>query len=274
MKKTFLLYVVAVLSILSLLAACGQNKATSSNAWTKEEVDNVFDLSELGVLAQASDDALLFGGKHVNPDYLTGQGYGRSYNLLNLGDDVLNALSYSQREYFVNATPEQLRFDLKTLGYTPGSFRRKVGIENEVVTLEDLRDSGLDSSLRSVSVETVLAPLAYSITGKSDYQSYALQCTTLNPRPTDYRIRAISSTTSSPSSYYLRTQTSLTIAGLFVAKYPKEVSTKSNGPTSSDTAQLDYRYTCLRPNDRASVSGWHKGKQTSTSAPVYASSRK
>jgi hypothetical protein len=272
MKRKSLLFMIFTSSILIFLTACGQNKTISSTAWTEQEVDNVFDLSELGQLAQNEAGKLTVGGKFIGEDSLSGLAYGRSYNLLRLSDDVLNSMSYSQREYFINATPDQLRSDLKALGYTPGGFRKKVGIVNETVTLKNLQDSGLYSSLKSISFESVLAPLAYDITGKSDFQSYALQCTTLNPRPTDYRIRAISSTTSTSSSNYLRTQTSLTIAGLFVAKYPQNVSTTSNGPTSSDTAQLDYRYTCLRPTAQARVSGWHKGKQTSTSTAIIKTS--
>jgi hypothetical protein len=128
------------------------------------------------------------------------------------------------------------------------------------------------TGLANVSLPTreTLAPLAYDITGKSTLESFVGTCASTS---FNYTIRATSSTTSSPSSYYLAAQTSLTVANVFRGKRPETVPTTPNGPTSSKTASFSYSYPCSRPGDRASVSGWHKGRQTSTSTAVFKTSR-
>jgi hypothetical protein len=137
MKNKVALFTTIISSIFVLSAACGQSKDGSSTTWTKQEVDNVFDLSELGVLSQDTSGKPLFGGKYLNPEFLTGQAYGRNYNLLRLDDDVLNSLSEQARDFYINASSGELRVTLRELGLSPSEFRNKLQVNSDKVTLKD-----------------------------------------------------------------------------------------------------------------------------------------
>lgn len=114
---------------------------------------------------------------------------------------------------------------------------------------------------------TDLHPQAYSITGRTTGDAFVLDCNVGNG---SYRIRSVSSTTSTPASYYIAAKTTLVLGGVTRGSSP--VVEKSPGPISSVAATFNYTAVCQKVFQKASATGWHKGKQTSASAGIIKTS--
>lgn len=110
---------IAVLSSLSLLAlsACNVRETTETDvAWTQAEINQVFDLKELGEVERRKDGTIVLGDKILDPSYVSSQSYGKDYNLLDLSDDVLNALPIEVRDALELANADELRLTLAHYG--------------------------------------------------------------------------------------------------------------------------------------------------------------
>ncbi len=106
-SRIFAIRMVIVLFGISAMVSC--NQATSLSPWTRQEVDTVFDLTELGKADVDTKGNLTLGGRVLDQSFVTTQTYGRTVNLLGLDDAAYNAMTPSVAQSIFFATPEQLR---------------------------------------------------------------------------------------------------------------------------------------------------------------------
>lgn len=272
-----------LLGILALLAACSSMAAPQAPAvWTLAELDNVLDLAELGALAPVGDGTIMIGGKRLPlqlRDEFRNVAYGRTFNFLSLDDSVINALPIPMRDFFLDASPDELRDALAQIGVSVADIRRLQNLNpNGNITWQAFRTSVYSVAEKAGKLDLFnvsrlnsrenadpapLAPLAtYDITGKTVVNSYPFDC---GPSSGSFRIISTSSTTSNVSSYYLAAKTSLTVGGVLRSDpYHKEAF----GPISGVSDAYTYRHPCQTPGSSTSASGWHKGKNTSSSTAI------
>ncbi len=275
----------------ALLASCGTTSTADTpgsqhvqapSSWTQAELDNVLDLSELGKVTLTDDGAIKVGGKLL-PSQLKNSrnlGYGRTLNYLKLNDETLNALPASARDFFLEASPEELQSALAETGVSikgikqlwdskpSGNITWQAFRDNVYKVAEKAGKAHLFDVSRLNSADSFnLQPQAYSITGRTTGDAFVLDCDRGNG---SYRIRSVSSTTSTPASYYIAAKTTLVLGGVTRGSSP--VNAKSPGPISSVSASFNYDAVCQKIFQKASASGWHKGKQTSSSTGIIKTS--
>lgn len=120
-SRTFAIRMIIVLFGISAMVSC--NQSTSLLPWTRQEVDAVFDLTELGKADVDIKGNLTLGGRVLNQSFVTTQTYGRTVNLLGLDDAAYNAMTPSVAQSIFFATPEQLRAAMQKNQITMGEVR-------------------------------------------------------------------------------------------------------------------------------------------------------
>jgi hypothetical protein len=94
------------------MVACNQTTSTAL-PWTRDEVEAVFDLTELGQSSTDLEGNWLLGGRVLDPSFVTTQTYGRRVNLLGLDDAAYNAMTPTVAQSIFFATPQQLRASMQ-----------------------------------------------------------------------------------------------------------------------------------------------------------------
>lgn len=128
----------AALLATSLLAACqGGAPANPGLVWTTAELGQVFDLSELGrsLTIDPESSTLLLDGRALPPDVLEAFPHltmGRSYNLLRLSQETLDAIAGEARLALVHASPSELHAYLAAFGLTIADVRAAWGSDGEL----------------------------------------------------------------------------------------------------------------------------------------------
>jgi hypothetical protein len=115
MKTNLTKYVVqTTLALFAGLAMVACNQTTSTALpWTRDEVEAVFDLTELGQSSTDLEGRWLLGGRVLDPSLVTTQTFGRRVNLLGLDDAAYNAMTPTVAQSIFFATPEQLRASMQ-----------------------------------------------------------------------------------------------------------------------------------------------------------------
>ena len=130
--------VLALVGATLALAGCqGLGGGAPGEAWSEEQIAQVFDLSELGrsVTIAPSGDHLLLDGRALPPEVLERFPHltmGRSTNLLRLADDALAAMSPEARAFVVRAAPGELRARLSAYGLTPSDLHAGWAASGEI----------------------------------------------------------------------------------------------------------------------------------------------
>jgi hypothetical protein len=156
----------ALLLVAGFLAAC-QGTATNADAWTEAQLAGVFDLAELGreLTVAPSGDHLVLDGRALPPALLERFPHltmGRSSNLLRLGDDALEALSPTARDFLLRAAPGELRERLDAYGLDLATLRAAWGEAGAIdlvglhAVAEQLDRSGVRSAAGGVGHGTRL----------------------------------------------------------------------------------------------------------------------
>ena len=270
----------------SFLAACGtgiapRNDAVQSpGAWSQAELENVLDLSELGKPSITADGVALVGGKSLPAGVgLSNLSYGGPFNYLKLSNEALNALPTAARDFFLDASPEELREVLNQIGVTIPEIRKQLDASatgslswktfNKLIYSVATRanKTNLFTAALLTKERQTLTPLAtYSITPRTVVNSFIFDC---GPSSGGYRINGTSTTTSNLKSYYLAAKNTLTIMGTVRGDTN---TTEKFGPISSVVDTVRYSHPCQNPGATTKSSGWHKGKYTSSSAAIIKTS--
>jgi hypothetical protein len=112
---------VACLVTTVALSACNVEKLDTNKSlapWTKEEIDNLFSLEEVGKLTQDENGNYFLANRPLDMSYVTTQTIGTShpgsyYNILNLDAETLNYIAdHSSNEtmnFFLFASPKEMR---------------------------------------------------------------------------------------------------------------------------------------------------------------------
>lgn len=280
MKPTLVVIVIGL-----LLAACNAAPPRASAVWTRAELENILDLAELGELSAGVNGDFVIGGKQLPPELaeeFRTVAYGGTFNHLKIDDETMNALPITVRDFFLEASPDELREALAQIGLSAADIRRLQQLgEDGSITWSLFRDTiyavaertgklALFNVSRLNSNKTNhTAPLnlvTYDITGRTIVNTYALDC---NIGSGDFRIASTSSTTSSPASYSLAAKTSLTIGGVLRSD---PFFQDSYGPISGISDAYTHRHPCQTPFPSTRAEGWHKGKHTSASLPIIKTS--
>lgn len=280
MKSTLVVIVMGL-----LLAACNAAPPRASAVWTRTELENVLDLAELGELSANANGDFVLGGKQL-PSELAKEfqtvAYGGTFNYLKIDEETMNALPIAVRDFFLEASPDELREALAQIGISVTDIRRLQQLgDNGSISWSLFRDniyavaertgklalfdvSRLDFNKTNHTVPLNL--VTYDITGRTTVNTYALDC---NIGSGDFRIASTSSTTSSPASYYLAAKTSLTVGGVLRSD---PFHREGYGPVSGISDAYTHRHPCQTPFPSTRAEGWHKGKHTSASSPIIKTS--
>jgi hypothetical protein len=125
-----------------LLVACQGNPPSGGNAaWTYADLGSIFDLSELGaaLTIDAETSTLMLDGRPLPADVLESFPHltmGRSYNLLRLSEDALDAMASEARQSLVHASPSELRAYLDDHALTMEDVRAAWGSDGELTLLD------------------------------------------------------------------------------------------------------------------------------------------
>ncbi len=281
---------VSLFSFGVLLTSCGTTSTADvpkpqhvqkPAAWTRADLDNVLDLSELGKVTLANNGKVMVGGKPLPSQFKNSRnlGYGRTSNYLKLSDETLTTLPAATRDFFLEASPKELKSALAKVGISVADVKQLWSLKasgdiswqafknNVYDVVVKAGETKLFNVARLDSNNTNLYAQAYSITGRTTGDAFVLDCNVGNG---SYRIRSVSSTTSTPASYYIAAKSTLVLGGVTRGSSP--VVAKSPGPISSVAATFNYNAVCQKVFQKASATGWHKGKQASSSTGIIKTS--
>jgi hypothetical protein len=161
MKTNLKKYVVqTTIALFAGLAMVSCNQTTSTALpWTRDEVEAVFDLTELGQSSTNLEGNWMLGGRVLDPSFVTTQTYGRRVNLLGLDDAAYNAMTPSVAQSIFFATPAQLRAAMQKNQITMGEVRAmqadgKITRDEFIVTAQRVADrSGNPRLLQQIGLE-------------------------------------------------------------------------------------------------------------------------
>jgi hypothetical protein len=151
MKSTLVVIVTRL-----LLAACNAAPPRASAVWTRAELENVLDLAELGELSANANGDFIFGGKQL-PSELAKEfqtvAYGGTFNYLKIDEETMNTLPLAVRDFFLEASPDELREALAQIGISVADIRR----------LQQLGEDGSISwsSLEITSMQSLSEPASW-----------------------------------------------------------------------------------------------------------------
>ncbi len=142
------------------LSGC-QSPTPQSAEWTRSEIEQTFDLSELGTLNYDAQGRLRIGNKRLPEALANLRPYGRQSNFLRLDDATLNALDPSVAGALMHASPTQLRERMATFGLTPRDL--EAAWQDGKVSLEEFRSLVRVSQQRTgtASLQTALNAPAF-----------------------------------------------------------------------------------------------------------------
>jgi hypothetical protein len=143
------------LAFVITLSGC-QSLTPQSAEWTRSEIEQSFDLSELGTLNYDAQGHLRIGEKRLPEALANLRPYGRQFNFLRLDDATLNALDPSVAIALTHASPTQLRERMATYGLTLRDL--EVAWHDGEVRLEEFRSVVRVSQQRmgTASLQTAL----------------------------------------------------------------------------------------------------------------------
>ena len=142
------------------LSGC-QSLTAQSAEWTRSEIEQHFDLSELGTLNYDTQGYLRIGEKRLPAALANLRPYGRQSNFLRLSDDTLNALDPSVTAAFTQASPTQLRERMAKYGLTLQDL--EAAWQDGEVRLEEFKSMVRMSQQRvgAASLQTALNTAAF-----------------------------------------------------------------------------------------------------------------
>jgi hypothetical protein len=126
MKKKSAAQLLTLFLPLCLFVSCNLG-LTNMGIWTQEELNNVFDLKQLGELRNVQGQ-LMLGDKKITPELMGGHTYGKEVNVLNLSPEALDQLPHEMRLAVLFGHPKEIQAQLSTLGLSVADLRTMQGV--------------------------------------------------------------------------------------------------------------------------------------------------